>query len=77
MKSFKKTTFRTGLRQSSALPYHILLKLADFFTHKNLRICYFRTGTPDKFADLRKRNEPKNLPICDLRTFNKTLLVHL
>ncbi len=27
-----------------------------------------RTGTPKKFADLRKRNEPKNLRICDLRT---------
>jgi len=27
-----------------------------------------RTGTPKKFADLRLRNEPKNLRICDLRT---------
>jgi hypothetical protein len=46
----------------------------------NLRFCDLRTGTPRKFADLRfadlasqkstnlrLRNEPKNLRICDLR----------
>jgi hypothetical protein len=32
-----------------------------------LRICDLRTGTPKKFADLRLRNELKNLRICDLR----------
>jgi hypothetical protein len=28
--------------------------------HKNLWICDSWTGTPEKFADLRLRNEPKN-----------------
>jgi hypothetical protein len=37
----------------------------------NLRICDFRTGTPQKFADLQLRNEPKNLRICDLWTKRK------
>jgi hypothetical protein len=32
--------------------------------HTNLRICDLRTGTPKKLADLRLRNEPKNLRIC-------------
>jgi hypothetical protein len=35
------------------------------------RICYLRPGhtrTLKKFADLRWRNEPKNLRICDFRT---------
>jgi hypothetical protein len=50
-----------------------------------LRICELRTGTPSKFADLRinhyqfadlrLRNEPKNLRICDLQT--KNLRSHL
>ncbi len=44
---------------------------------KNLRICYLRTGTPQKVADLQLRNEPKNLPICDLRTNKKNLRAHL
>ncbi len=30
----------------------------------NLRICDLRTGTPQKFAYLRLRNEPKNLLVC-------------
>jgi hypothetical protein len=33
----------------------------------SLRICDLRTRTPPKFADLRLRNEPKNLQIWDLR----------
>jgi hypothetical protein len=36
-----------------------------------------RTGTPKKFANLRKRNELKKLRICDLRTLKKSLLVHV
>ncbi len=43
----------------------------------NLWICYFRTGTPKKFADLWLRNEPKNLRICDLRTKKTNLHAHL
>ncbi len=35
--------------------------------HENLRNCDLRTGTPKKSTDLRKWNEPRNLPICDLR----------
>ncbi len=41
---------------------------------KNLRICFLRTDTPQKFAALRLRNESKNLRICDLRTNNKNLM---
>ncbi len=41
------------------------VETADF-NHKNLRICYLRTGTPKKFADLRQRNESKNLRFADL-----------
>ena len=37
----------------------------------NLQIGDFWTGTRQKFADLRLRNEPKNLRICDLRTNKK------
>jgi hypothetical protein len=37
----------------------------------NLRIYDLRTGTPQKYAGLRLRNEPKNLRICDLRTTNE------
>jgi hypothetical protein len=43
----------------------------------NLRICGLRIGTPKKFVDLRLQNEPKNLRICDLRTKQKKLRVHL
>jgi hypothetical protein len=39
-----------------------------------LRICDLRIGSPQKFADLRLRNEPKNLRISDLRT-NKKICV--
>ncbi len=31
-----------------------------------------RTGPPKKFADLRLRNEPRNLLFCDLRTNKKS-----
>jgi hypothetical protein len=50
-------------------------KFADLGISRLARICNLRvnkkcvdlrTGTPKKFADLRKRNEPKNLLICDL-----------
>jgi hypothetical protein len=37
----------------------------------NLRTCNLRTGTPQKFADLRLQNECKNLQICDLQTSKK------
>ncbi len=37
----------------------------------NLRICGLRTGTPQKFADLRLRNEAKNVRICGLLTNKK------
>jgi hypothetical protein len=36
----------------------------------NLRI-WLRTGTPQKFADLRWRNQPIHLRICDLRSNKK------
>jgi hypothetical protein len=39
----------------------------------NVRIFDLRTDTLQKSADLRLRNEPKNLRICDLRTNNKNL----
>ncbi len=39
----------------------------------NLRIYNLRTSTPQKFADLRLRKEPKNLRICDLRTNKKNM----
>jgi hypothetical protein len=31
-----------------------------------MRTCDLQIGTPQKFADLQLRNEPKNLLICDL-----------
>jgi hypothetical protein len=34
--------------------------------HENVRIGKLPTGKHKKFADLRLRNEPKNLRICDL-----------
>jgi hypothetical protein len=40
-------------------------------------ICDLRTGTPKKFADLRLRNVPKNLRICDPRKTKKYLRAHL
>ncbi len=50
------------------------LRICDLQTHHykfvNLR---FATGTAQKFADLQLRNEPKNLPICDL---TKKILQH-
>jgi hypothetical protein len=45
-----------------------LLDLLTFSKCGPLRICDLRTGTHKKFADLRKRNEPKNSRICELRT---------
>jgi hypothetical protein len=36
----------------------------------NDKFADLRTGTSHKFVDLRLRNEPKNLRICDLRTIN-------
>jgi hypothetical protein len=40
----------------------------------NLRICDLRTGMPKKFADIGKRNEPKDLRIFDFRTLKKVCL---
>jgi hypothetical protein len=37
----------------------------------NFRLCDLRTGTPQKFVDLRLRKEPKNFRICGLRTNKK------
>ncbi len=37
----------------------------------NSHICDLRTGTPQKFADLRLPNELQNLRICGLRTNSK------
>jgi|688.fasta_scaffold668368_1 hypothetical protein len=44
---------------------------------KTLRISYLWTGTPQKFADLFLRNEPKNLRICNLQTNKQNLPAHL
>ncbi len=63
---FYKTTFRTVLRQSCAV----------FCRKTFFRLCDLWKGTPNKFADLRLRNWSKNLRICDLRTFEKSLLAH-
>jgi hypothetical protein len=41
------------------------------FSDKSIKFADLRTGTPKKFADLRLRNEPENLRICDFRTFKK------
>jgi hypothetical protein len=35
----------------------MVVAICDIIT--NLRICYLRTGTPQKFADLRLGNEPR------------------
>jgi hypothetical protein len=43
----------------------------------NMRICDLQTGTSKKFADLRLRNEPKNLRICDLRFAHLCYIVTL
>ncbi len=48
----------------------------------DLRINHYKfmdlqTGTPQNFADLQLRNEPKNLWICDLRTNKNNLRAHL
>jgi hypothetical protein len=43
---------------------------------KKLRVWDLRIGTPQKFANLRLRNEPKNLRICDLRTNQKNVGAH-
>jgi hypothetical protein len=55
-----------GVKTSASPQIHILR-----INHKNLQLCDLRTGTPKKIADLRLRNEPKNLRICDLWTFKK------
>jgi hypothetical protein len=53
------------------------LRFVDWDTHEicgcaicgliitNMRICDLRTGTPQKFADLHLRNEPKSLRFYD------------
>jgi hypothetical protein len=67
----------TVLRQSSAL-FRRNLQICDLWiNHKNLLICDFWTNSPRKFADMRLRNERKNLRICNLRTLKISLLVHL
>jgi hypothetical protein len=70
----KKTFLGLFLRQKLC---SILWKFAILGLIINLRICDLGTGTPNKFADLRSRNEPKNLRICDLQTFKKSLLAHV
>jgi hypothetical protein len=56
-----------ALRQSCAI-FCGHLRICDLLiNHKNLRMCDLRTGTPKRCADLRKRNEPKNLRICDMQ----------
>ncbi len=66
----------TVLRQSSAL-FCRNLQICDLWiNHKNLRICDFWANTPKKFADMQLQNERKNLRICNLRTFKKSLLAH-
>jgi hypothetical protein len=67
-KSSKKTTFSTVLRQSCRIFCRNLRICNDRIINIKLRICDLRTGIPKKFADLRLRNEPKNLRICDLQT---------
>jgi hypothetical protein len=49
-------------------------RAVQYFVEK---LCDLWKGTPNKFADLRLRNWSKNLRICDLRTFEKSLLAHL
>jgi hypothetical protein len=53
---FKKTPFRTALRQKYAVFYRNLR-----INHENLQICDLLTGTPRKFADSRQRTDPKNI----------------
>jgi hypothetical protein len=66
----------TVLRQSSAL-FCRNLQICDLWiNHKNLLICDFWTNSPRKFADMRLRNERKNLRICNLRTLKISLLAH-
>jgi hypothetical protein len=56
------------LRRSSVV-FCRNLRICDLrINHKKLRVCDLRTNTPKKFADLRLRNEPKNLRNGDLRT---------
>jgi hypothetical protein len=57
------------------------LRICGLGPHENLWICDLRinhykfmdlrAGTPKKFADLRLRNDPINVQICDLRTNTK------
>jgi hypothetical protein len=66
--SFLNTTLRTVLRRSSVVICRNL-RICDLrINHQNLRVCDLRSNTPKKFADLRLRNEPKNLRSGDLRT---------
>ncbi len=43
----------------------------------NLRTCKLRTGTPQKFPELRYQNECKNSRICDMQTNKENLHAHL
>jgi hypothetical protein len=64
------------LRKSQIGKFADLIFLLSFRKGINFRINHYKfagfviwwTATPQKFADLQLRNEPKNLPICDLRT---------
>jgi hypothetical protein len=68
-KLFNKRTFRTVLRQSCAAfvekwkfaVCRLIKKICEF------AISDLRTGTQNQCADLRLRNEPKNVRICHLR----------
>jgi hypothetical protein len=77
LRTFSKRGNRADLRFAN----HIILCFADpvifrWLTITILRICDLRTGTPQKFADLRLQNEPKHLQIYDLRTNKKNFLTN-
>ena len=59
-KQFEKAVFSTVLSQSCAVFRRILR-----INQENLRICVLWTDTTNKFADLRQRNEPKDLRFAD------------
>ncbi len=66
-------------RKSADLLTLIICKISGLYANETL--CGLKNflsfaETPEKFPNLRQRNAPKNLRICDLRT-RKKLLAHL
>ncbi len=59
------------LSRHFAFRFQLLAGGAIFPTITNVHIYDLRTSIPQKFADLRLQNEPKNLLISDLRTNTK------